>query len=762
MATEIFKLLGKIYIEMDEAEDALNRFEALIKSAVAALESIDGKLTAVNTTLNTMDTRLSEANGELRQLDGDATSANSAINKLDGNVTTLNASMNTFDSRINEVGNELDQFNAYARNAGNQVITMDGAFGRMGNLFSSNGAIGAGAVWLGNILEDLAYKAVDLGWEFMKIGIGFNSSAETYKASFKTMLGVTEKEADALFEKLREFAVETPYSMEGVAESAVRLFNAGYDIDGTMEALEVLGNIAGGDSQKLERLIKAFTDTKGYGFLKAQERNQFVENGVLIYDLLAEYYESIGRGVMTADQIANMQADKAISSDDVWNALVYSTTEEGRYYLAMANLMDTYKGQMEKTGDQLDETAGAFTLPFFDTLKEETLPQLSGLLLELKTWSEENSGVLSEIATSLSGAATGALSKLLELFTFLVERKDALLPILEGVGAVFAVTYATKSPVVAGLGMLLTMATENPDAFDDLTASLSNFATSGLTVFKNALVELLDFFTENETNFNGLLVLLGGLALATNHPIAGAAILGTVYPAVWDDWKENIADPVLEDPEKTVTTAQDNLSSGSTILHYITDTGAYSKEAGAYSRDTTAWERFLLKYAGVLGEDVKRAAEEGMGLVGEDKGGGIRWGQPSNTENTSEEPAWYEKILNWLIPSAGAEGMDYDSQMYERWNPDLRGLWREPRFDLDNPEGTNYLQTLLIGLPAQIEEAARSGSAAGVAESISKISVTGHVTTGNVVLDSGAVVGELTPKINMALGNFYEVSYNDD
>jgi len=112
-------------------------------------------------------------------------------------------------------------------------------------------------------------------------------------------------------------------------------------------------------------------------------------------------------------------------------------------------------------------------------------------------------------------------------------------------------------------------------------------------------------------------------------------------------------------------------------------------------------------------------------------------------------------IADLLIPSAGAEGGYYCGA---GWNPGLGGLWRDPRFDLEGTGGTNSFQAMLAGLPARVEDAAR----AGVAEGISKITVTGNITTGNVVLDSGAVVGELTPKINMALGELYAVSYNDD
>ena len=61
------------------------------------------------------------------------------------------------------------------------------------------------------------------------------------------------------------------------------------------------------------------------------------------------------------------------------------------------------------------------------------------------------------------------------------------------------------------------------------------------------------------------------------------------------------------------------------------------------------------------------------------------------------------------------------------------------------------LQGTLSSLPAQIEAAASNGVATGV----SGITVTGTITTGNVMLNTGALVGQLTPKLNLTLGNAF-------
>lgn len=737
MATELFKLMGRIYIEMDDAEAALSKFETLLNDAVTALQSIDTKLTTVNTTLNTMDTRLADANGELSELDSRADTANASLNRLDGNVDALNSSMNTMDSRVSEVVSELTQLNSRARTVGTQINTLDGKLKSLTNPFSSDGALGAGAVWLGNIIEDLTYKALDLSWEFLKIGINFNASAETYQASFKTMLGVTEKEAKEVYEKLRQFAVDTPYSMEGVTDSAVRLFNAGYDVEGTLEMLEVLGNIANGDSAKMERLVKAWTDTKGYGFLRAQERNQFVENGVMINQLLADYYKSQGRTI-TADEITGMLTKKQVTDADVLNALLMAQEEGGNYYKAMENIMDTWGGQLEKTGDQLDQTAGAFTLPFFDELKGVIMPQLSALLVELETWSKENSDLLSSVASDLGSAATGALSSLLDLFTYLVERKDSLVPILEAVGTMFAVTYAANHPIVAAVGALLALASENPDAFDALATGLGNLAENGLGALTDALEGLLTWWGEHQTEFDAILIAVGALAFGMGNKALGATLIASGAAEMYSNFKKDF------DAEYYGYREGNEEGSVGGVLAKIID--AFEGNGN-------------LSIAG----SVKDYRERLLG------------GEVDYEGQYREGTALMKYMIDQYNVALGAGNQEYaalmlslykelDPFVLEAYNAYRSGNGDEGRFgqpSIELPEGTEgvggstgsafligALSQVLSSWKADITAAVKEGAEAGV----SGITVNGYVTTGDVKLDSGTVVGELSPMFNLKLG----------
>ncbi len=96
------------------------------------------------------------------------------------------------------------------------------------------------------------------------------------------------------------------------------------------------------------------------------------------------------------------------------------------------------------------------------------------------------------------------------------------------------------------------------------------------------------------------------------------------------------------------------------------------------------------------------------------------------------------------------------------WVPSARGFY-DPNWSFGGAGNNNSLPGMLAtvnatlsALPAEIKAAA----AAGVSEGVGAIQVTGHVTTGNVMLDGSALVGKLAPRINLALGGSGMLRYN--
>ena len=72
----------------------------------------------------------------------------------------------------------------------------------------------------------------------------------------------------------------------------------------------------------------------------------------------------------------------------------------------------------------------------------------------------------------------------------------------------------------------------------------------------------------------------------------------------------------------------------------------------------------------------------------------------------------------------------------------------------DTDDTGGELAALVSAIQSLIESNSnmKSDMIAAVNEGISNISVTGTITTGNVMLNTGALVGSLAPKLNLNLG----------
>ena len=160
-------------------------------------------------------------------------------------------------------------------------------------------------------------------------GIGFltkglvsvNAEFQTIKASLKTMTGGV-KEAEAAFDIIEEFATSTPFDLQQVTQSFIKLKAMG--LDPSMAALQSYGNTASAMGKSLDQMIEAVADAatgeferlKEFGIRskKAGEEVTFTFQGVsktikLEADAIQGYLMDIGNvtfaGAMS-DQMNNL------------------------------------------------------------------------------------------------------------------------------------------------------------------------------------------------------------------------------------------------------------------------------------------------------------------------------------------------------------------------------------------------------------------------------------------------------------------------
>lgn len=577
-------------------------------------------------------------------------------------------------------------------------------------------AVSTMQIALGNLATQGFNKLVGYGKSFFQTGFEFNQNMEKWTASFKTYMGGDLEKAQAFMEEVRQFAIDTPLSLESSVQSAVRLMASGVESSDIIDTLSMLGDIANGDTEKMSRLGLVLSQVLSAKKLKGNDPNQFKEAGVPIYDLLLDYYHANGYDYIDSAFLMEMQAKGGITSDEVLGALKMATSPGGLYYNAMNNIMDTEYGKAQKMQDAYEQAAGAATKAIFDVFSSDTIPALSNILERLNEW-----------------------------------------------------------------------ATKNPDALKTLAQSFSDLATNGIDLLVGSLTTLLDFWNNNQEMFNGMLMLFGGLAISKGKFGAGMALLTAGGYPVWDDW--------VKEQQKEFSGLSSDVE-----LPFI-------KQQLEYQGQGAQWEAYLENW---------KNSRRTEGYSDEDINGFIE-SQFANYQSITNEELQKmfgggsaddgKSLLDWLFPGFS---WIYDQFNKQNDSGDMSGSLRRLQENMHNtdmlyastggkPDGKSedsdrgtvftLASGILSTLSSYSREAGRFGASSvdfdnaattaasiqamaatvqslagevrsltgtipeAIASGISGITVTGHVSTGNVTLNTGALVGHLTPSLNLALGS---------
>ena len=275
------------------------------------------------------------------------------------------------------------------------------------------------AVWLGNTLSTLTEKAAKVALDLGKIGFKFNTSMESYQYQFEALLGDSEK-ASQLVADLQELAKISPLGMEGLANNAVTLLNTGTELTDILPTLEMLGNLSLGNSEKMNSVVRAYTQILGKGGLMAQEMYQLGDAMVPIVEIMTKYG---GERYADGSWYQQKMSDPTfkIPAEDMVKAFTAATAEGGKWHDYMLVIMDSFAGQADRLGEEGKETLGAFFQPFFDMAKEDILPELVGSLAEFRTWVDENKENIEAFAEIIGTVLVGGFNTLLATVQLLTE-----------------------------------------------------------------------------------------------------------------------------------------------------------------------------------------------------------------------------------------------------------------------------------------------------------------------------------------------------
>ena len=300
---------------------------------------------------------------------------------------TINLDGNAYTG-IAQLDKVLGKFNVQATSTPKLMERINNAAFKINNIFQAvQNTVGA----VGNVVG----KIVDVGGE-----------NELQKLNMTTLFQGNTAAAEEMFEKISEYGKATVYDKSGLIEAQKTMMSFGMEGEKAFSTLKQIGDIAMGDSQKMQSLALAFSQATSAGKLQGQDLMQLINAG---FNPLNEISKHTGESMAS---LKEKMSKGQISAEMLAQAFAWATEEGGLFYQGAEKAGDSTMGKINQLKDTVDE----FLINVFDRLKPiidtclsfatgflETLP---ALLDGIANGVSNVIGFFSEFAPIIIGVAT--------------------------------------------------------------------------------------------------------------------------------------------------------------------------------------------------------------------------------------------------------------------------------------------------------------------------------------------------------------------
>lgn len=247
------------------------------------------------------------------------------------------------------------------------------------------------------------------------VGVVAKLGMETEKTAtaFRVLAG-SEETSTKLLGQLNKYADETVWNRPEIQEAAKTMMGFGISTETVYKDLQMLGDVAMGDKNKLQSLALVFGQISSAGKLQGQDLLQLINAG---YNPLLDISELTGKSVA---KLKDEMSKGAISADLVRKAFEKATGPGGRFEGMINELANTAPGAF----DQLKGKGSAGLLRLYDIIQPLLIPAFRTM-----------GNVLDKVFAVLEG-----------VLKFLIDYGKWLLPV---VAAVAAYNVAVNSTVIA-------------------------------------------------------------------------------------------------------------------------------------------------------------------------------------------------------------------------------------------------------------------------------------------------------------------------
>lgn len=192
-------------------------------------------------------------------------------------------------------------------------------------------------------------------------GVKYNATMESYLANLTTLLGGNEQEAQKLLDTLKEMANTTPYEATDLVKATQKMMAFGISAEDSLKYLNMLGDIAMGDANKMDSLTLAFSQIASSGKATMEDINQMIDQGFNPLTIIAQKTgESMG-------ELRDRVSAGGVSFEEIAGAFETATSKGGTFYQSMDKASQTTEGKISTLKDGFNTALGSMTeslLPF--------------------------------------------------------------------------------------------------------------------------------------------------------------------------------------------------------------------------------------------------------------------------------------------------------------------------------------------------------------------------------------------------------------
>lgn len=201
-----------------------------------------------------------------------------------------------------------------------------------------------------NFSQSVAIMSTGLGAVGIK-AIKSSANFETLAIQLEILTGSAEK-GKKLFDELTQFADKTPFQLPEIVQATRTLLGSNIALNDAVATTKMLGDVSAGSGADIRSLAVVYGQVSGATRLLGQEANQFIQNGIPIWQLLKI---ATGKNI---NELKKLGEQGKLSFDLVNKALTQATQKGGMYFKATEKLSESVNGLFSTLADSINKAFG--------------------------------------------------------------------------------------------------------------------------------------------------------------------------------------------------------------------------------------------------------------------------------------------------------------------------------------------------------------------------------------------------------------------